>query len=236
MELLIRINDRDSADRQLYCSMTRRGDVIAAQPDGWVWSTAELTNPEWRILKMPTLTQAEADALTTPELDPSSTKAYTWSKRGTALYFEKQALPYKFLKYLRDATRQLSSYDVGQAGEDQLIRDLATDKGDATAVTAIFLGGPIQDIDVVVDVPYPIDVGSNFLGSQRPFTYLFTPGTLPPGYVFNDVTGIISGIPTVTGTYEGNRVRGIDADLAEFDSNIFRLRVMTQAQYDALYP
>tara|TARA_R110000782_G_scaffold33659_14_gene81006 strand:- start:1057 stop:1767 length:711 start_codon:yes stop_codon:yes gene_type:complete len=236
MELLVRVVNQPSNNREEHCKRAHRGDVISAKPDGWDWTDRELSAPQWRILKMPTLLQAEADALLSSELDPTGSKAFRWTKRRRGLYFNKQALPYKFLRYLRDSTRQLSSYHIGQAGEDRLIRDLATDKGDANTVTAIYLDRPIENIDVVVGVEYPIDIGDNFLGSSNPFTYQFSAGTLPPGLTFSDTTGMITGIPTRGGAYRNNRVRGFDASGNQFGSNTFRIRVMTQFQYDRLYP
>lgn len=56
-ELLIRVidripdNDPDRADDAQRA--TKRGDVIAVQPDGWNWGRVELTAPFWRILKIP---------------------------------------------------------------------------------------------------------------------------------------------------------------------------------------
>jgi hypothetical protein len=34
---------------------SQAGDVIAICPDGWAWSEAELTNPDWRIVRAPLL-------------------------------------------------------------------------------------------------------------------------------------------------------------------------------------
>lgn len=60
MELLIRVVDKPGApDNPL---VSAAGDVIAICPDGWAWSEAELTNPEWRIVKCPLLA-IERDAL-----------------------------------------------------------------------------------------------------------------------------------------------------------------------------
>lgn len=64
MEFLIRVNDRSVRDHD-----SKRGDVIAVCPDGWAWSQAELTNPDWVIVSAP-LTQIEADALLAVHSDP----------------------------------------------------------------------------------------------------------------------------------------------------------------------
>jgi len=216
--------------------MTHRGDVIAAMPDGWDWSDEEKTNPAWRILKMPTLTQAEADSLLAAEENVSGLKTYTWTKRRSYLFFEKQEMPYKFMRYLRDFTRQLPWYDVGQAGEDQLIRDIAELKGDAEDQSPIYLAGPIPDFDIVVNVFTALDMNNYFQGTYRPFTYQDNGAGFPPGISFNSATGVISGTPSIVGAYNGIRMRGFDSQANEFDSNQFRLRVMTQEQFDGLYP
>jgi recombinational DNA repair protein (RecF pathway) len=53
-ELLIRVVDKvhptDPAKDQL---CFKAGDVIHVAADGWPWGSEELTNPEWRILKLP---------------------------------------------------------------------------------------------------------------------------------------------------------------------------------------
>lgn len=42
-----------------------RGDVIAAQKDGWPWSVREKVHPDWIILTA-NITDVEAEALTEP--------------------------------------------------------------------------------------------------------------------------------------------------------------------------
>lgn len=48
-ELLFRVVDK--APGQIGAALA--GDVIAVCPDGHRWSTAEQTNPDWRIVKFP---------------------------------------------------------------------------------------------------------------------------------------------------------------------------------------
>lgn len=57
MELLIRTVDKSSAE-----NASQKGDVIAAMPDGWGWSNAERTNPDWIIVSAQ-ITEVEAEAL-----------------------------------------------------------------------------------------------------------------------------------------------------------------------------
>ena len=56
MEILIRVVDKGAAED---CS--KAGDIIATVPNGWQWSNAELTNPDWRIVRTNIL-QTQADA------------------------------------------------------------------------------------------------------------------------------------------------------------------------------
>ena len=57
MEALIRVVDKGVAED---CS--KAGDVISICPNAWAWSTSELTNPEWRIVRVPILA-SDVDAL-----------------------------------------------------------------------------------------------------------------------------------------------------------------------------
>jgi hypothetical protein len=53
-EVLIRVVDKvnptDPAKDQL---CFKAGDVIHVAPDGWGWGSEEVTNPDWRIVKLP---------------------------------------------------------------------------------------------------------------------------------------------------------------------------------------
>ena len=51
-EMLVRIADKSSDDPHKNAQLTKRGDVIVIQPDGWNWSAAERTDP-WVIVKVP---------------------------------------------------------------------------------------------------------------------------------------------------------------------------------------
>jgi|JI10StandDraft_1071094.scaffolds.fasta_scaffold410005_2 hypothetical protein len=62
MELLIRTVDKQPAVSMLSETSSQRGDVICALPDGWEWSAAERSNPDW-IIVTAQITEVEADAL-----------------------------------------------------------------------------------------------------------------------------------------------------------------------------
>jgi hypothetical protein len=57
MEILVRVVDKGPTRQH-----SQAGDVIAVCPDGWGWTQVELTNDDWRIVRVPIL-QTTADAL-----------------------------------------------------------------------------------------------------------------------------------------------------------------------------
>jgi hypothetical protein len=48
--------------------LTKKGDVIVYKPDGWNWGIEELNNPEWRIIRVPNMTEEHASSLCSQEL------------------------------------------------------------------------------------------------------------------------------------------------------------------------
>jgi hypothetical protein len=63
-ELLIRVVSKVNVDdADLNSMLLKRGDVVTIQPDGHNWGTQELSNPDWRIVRILGMTRAEADAL-----------------------------------------------------------------------------------------------------------------------------------------------------------------------------
>lgn len=73
-ELLIRVVDKSNDDPYLDVQCLKRGDVVVICEDGHEWSQAELTNPEWRILKVPGVTLVQAEAFLGPEVDEDPTQ------------------------------------------------------------------------------------------------------------------------------------------------------------------
>lgn len=67
-EVLIRVVDKvHPTDAVLDRQLTKFGDVIHVAPDGWPWGSEELINPEWRIVKIPTLDPALVLDMMEPE-------------------------------------------------------------------------------------------------------------------------------------------------------------------------
>lgn len=86
MELLVRIVDKpcpQGYDEMKALKLTKRGDVIAIQENGFAWSERERKNPEWAIIRV-SITRAEAQALLTPEAT-SDQKRHLRRKRGFML-------------------------------------------------------------------------------------------------------------------------------------------------------
>lgn len=73
MEALIRVVDKGVAED---CS--KAGDVISICPDGWAWSPAELSNPDWRIVRVNIL-QAQADAFLSKSKNVAVKRRREWT-------------------------------------------------------------------------------------------------------------------------------------------------------------
>ena len=58
VEILVRLVDRSAAE-----SDSKRGDVVTVQADGWEWSQAERTSPDWLIIKTAGLLATDRDTL-----------------------------------------------------------------------------------------------------------------------------------------------------------------------------
>lgn len=73
-ELAVMIVDRSVDDPYVDVKAYKTGDVITIQEDGWPWSAAELTNPDWRIVHLPNVSVSQAMAFVSaePETDPQN--------------------------------------------------------------------------------------------------------------------------------------------------------------------
>lgn len=60
-EMLVRIVDKINPDPKLDLLCRKRGDVVCIMPDGHGWSEAEITNPEWTIVKFPGVSRDKLD-------------------------------------------------------------------------------------------------------------------------------------------------------------------------------
>jgi hypothetical protein len=70
-ELLIRVRDKAFGDLYQKVKQLGRGDVVSVVENGWGWSQEELTNPDWRILKLPNILVDDVTDLLAPEDNPT---------------------------------------------------------------------------------------------------------------------------------------------------------------------
>ncbi len=69
MELLIRITDKPRSGKiAVDAQRTSAGDVIACAADGHIWGKREVSNPDWRIVRVPGLSRDIAVSLVAVEL------------------------------------------------------------------------------------------------------------------------------------------------------------------------
>jgi len=97
-----------STDAQ-YAKSYLVGDVIAICPDGWVWSNAELTNTDWRLVKIPGVDPATLAHATSPRIDPATGEML----RKRDYYIDPTQIPTAVKTFL--ATHQVVTLTVTQA-------------------------------------------------------------------------------------------------------------------------
>jgi len=108
-ELLVRVRDKEShPDPYVDVQRSKRGDVIVACPDGWQWSHAERTNPDWRIVRVLGLPDSIAQSFLTPERgDPKVDRMLR--RREASFDLDHAELPARVREYLADDSRAQSS-------------------------------------------------------------------------------------------------------------------------------
>lgn len=70
----------DPADPVNNAGQYKRGDVICALPDDWVFGDQELSNPMFQIIKIPDMSVTEANALCAEELGDRKVNPYLWRR------------------------------------------------------------------------------------------------------------------------------------------------------------
>lgn len=106
-EFLVRVVDKVNSDIYLDSKCLKAGDVVVVCPDGWLWSSEELTNPDWRIVAIPSVTVIQAQAFLAPELDTDPTRPSRLLRRR-AFRIDLTLLPAAWQAWIADASRTQS--------------------------------------------------------------------------------------------------------------------------------
>lgn len=67
MEILLRRHTRLSGDAKADRERLKAEDVVVIMPDGHPWTQRELTNPDWRIIRVPGLSEEVAKSMIEPD-------------------------------------------------------------------------------------------------------------------------------------------------------------------------
>lgn len=112
-EALFFVVDRVHPDPYMDVQNFKRGDVIVVEPDGHVWGTDELSNPDWRILKLPNVSVLQAQSFLSEEVDTDPQKpSRMLQKRGFKLDVDAATLPAAVKTWLLDKTRAAPTFTV----------------------------------------------------------------------------------------------------------------------------
>ena len=103
-ELLVRAVDKTNPTEVWRdVKLTKAFDVICVRPDGWPWSVQERTNPAWRIVALPLISEGLLTPLTDPE--PGEKENIFLQIRGRRLRIDKSGVPGPHRTWWNDATR-----------------------------------------------------------------------------------------------------------------------------------
>ena len=94
-------------------------------------------------------------------------------------------------------------------------------------VSPVTFNGTISNQSSTVETPFNLGVSSFFTGTQTPFAYTITTGSLPSGLTLNSATGLIIGTPNMDDPQTGIIITATDSDLATASSNSFDISVDT---------
>ena len=117
-ELLVRVRSKvNPTDPYLDVQLTKRGDVIVVAPDGHAWGRMELTLPEYRIFRWPSLSESAASVFVSPEISTSpqllpGVSDPMLQRRGFSLDVDLPSLPAALRKFLADDSRAQPYFNV----------------------------------------------------------------------------------------------------------------------------
>lgn len=121
-EALIRVVDKaNPGDPYKDCKLSKAGDIITVQDDGWSWGSEELQNPDWRIVKFTAVPLSQALAFLDPEADTDvAHPSRMLRRRKFGFDLTNTSLPAAFRTWLADATRAAPSRAIGLTGAQLL--------------------------------------------------------------------------------------------------------------------
>lgn len=122
MELLVRVKDKIGSDVYHDVKLTKRGHVIVVKPDGHDWGARELDNPDWRIIRIPGISEAEATAMLAeePGLDTNRMK----QRRAFKLDLDNGVFKNTHKNFIDDDSRQTRHVEINISDLRQLKKQL----------------------------------------------------------------------------------------------------------------
>lgn len=130
-ELLVRVIDKINDDFYKNCQCTKRGDVIAVKPDGWLWSSEELRNPDWRIIKTSSTVEECKSFLKSQEdgkLITDVTKSKTLLKRAVKLNIDDTIISTVLKTSISDNSRSIKiDFQLIDINSIKIVKDFVVD-------------------------------------------------------------------------------------------------------------
>lgn len=116
-EALIRVVDKTNADPYFDAQCTKRGDVIVVVPDGWSWGHEELINSDWRVLKLPNVSELQAASFLAPEPETNPKKpSRVLQRRAFKFDLDDANLPAELKAWLQDGARNQPTFAAALTG------------------------------------------------------------------------------------------------------------------------
>jgi hypothetical protein len=120
-ELLIRVRDKVNDDPYLDARCFKRGDVVVVVDDDWQWGREELRNPDWRIVRLPNVSTAQAAAFLGEEMDEDPQQpSRALRRRGWSFDLAAASLPAAFRAWLADDSRASPARQINLTAQQLL--------------------------------------------------------------------------------------------------------------------
>lgn len=104
-EICVRVTSKTNPNDQVKdAQLTKRGHIIDVRPDGWGWTTTELTNPDWRMISLPNITVSQATAYLAAGTATPNT-AEIAARRAFKFDIDANTLSTPMKNWIKDATR-----------------------------------------------------------------------------------------------------------------------------------